>query len=191
MEAIDFWIWLANHKLELEEFLKSDFTNPQPYEALCAELESYCDLLIPELTIEENGDHVLIISCDGRKEGIPWVEELCDAFPVIKGWKTCKYRQRIGFLPAIVDGIQFEEDEILVQYSIVPETGLFDVKIYCKNYIKEDRRYGIAALIYLDHSIGEYNTMTQVRYVDVYPLVEGEGNENLLTLRKFSMLFWD
>lgn len=189
MEAIDFWIWVANHKVSLEEFLQSDFTNPQPYEDLCTELEAYCDLLIPELTIEENGDHVLIISCDGRKEGITWVEELCAAFPVITGWKTCKYRQAIGFLPAIVDGIQFEEDEILVRYSIVPETGQFDVKIYCKGYEKEDRRYGVAALIYLDHSIGEYNTMTQIRYVDVYPLIEGEYEDELLTLRVFSTLF--
>lgn len=189
MEAIDFWIWLANHKVSLEEFLKSDFTNPQPYEDLCKELDAYCDLLVPELTIEGNGDHVLIISCDGRKEGIPWVEELCTAFPVITGWKTCKYRQGIGFLPAIVDGVQFEENEILLRYTIVPETGQFDVKIYCKNYQKEDRRYGIAALIYLDHSIGEYNTMTKVRYVDVYPLVEGEYEDELLTLRTFSKLF--
>ena len=189
MEAIDFWIWLANHKGSLEAFLKSDFSDPQPYEDLCVELETYCDLLIPELTIEENGDHVLIISCDGRKEGIPWVEELCAAFPVITGWKTCKYRQGIGFLPAIIDGVQFEEDEILLRYSIVPDTGQFDVKIYCKGYQKEDRRYGIAALIYLDHSIGEYNTMTQVRYVDVYPLIEGEYEDELLTLRAFSSLF--
>ncbi|MBL4648520.1 MAG: hypothetical protein JKY03_02230, partial [Aureispira sp.] len=164
-------------------------TNPQPYEDLCTELDAYCDLLIPELTIEENGDHVLVISCDGRKEGIRWVEELCAAFPVIKGWKTCKYRQGIGFLPAIVDGIQFEENEILVGYSIVSETGEFDVKIYCKGYQKEDRRYGIAALIYLDHSIGEYNTMTQIRYVDVYPLIEGDYEDELLTLRAFSRLF--
>jgi hypothetical protein len=189
MEAIDFWIWLANHKGTLEAFLESDFSNAQPYEDLCTELETYCDLLIPELTREENGDHVLIISCDGRKEGMIWVEELCDAFPVITGWKTCKYRQAIGFLPAIIDGIQFTENEILLRYSIVSETGQYDVKIYCKGYEKEDRRYGVAALIYLDHSIGEYNTMTQVRYVDVYALVEGEYEGELLTLREFSALF--
>lgn len=188
MEAIDFWIWFANHKVPIEAFLKSDFSNPQPYEDLCTELERYCDLLVPELTIEKDNEHVLIISCDGQKEGIEWVEELCDAFPVISGWTTRKYRQAVGFLPASIDGIRFEEDEILLRYEIVSETGELDVNIYCKGYSPEDRRYGVAALIYLDHSVGEFKAMTQIRYVDVHRLGWWTPRKGLITLREFAAL---
>ncbi|MFK7799707.1 MAG: hypothetical protein AB8E82_19795 [Aureispira sp.] len=41
MDPIDFWIWLANYKTTLEEFLHSDFSDHTPYQKLCMEIEAY------------------------------------------------------------------------------------------------------------------------------------------------------
>ena len=188
MDPIDFWIWLANYKTALEEFLHSDFSDHTPYQKLCMEMEAYSPYLIPELTLTEDGDYLLIISCDGQKAGIPDAIALYEAFPVIKGWKAQLYRQGQGFFRARIEGIQFTEDELLLQYKPVPESGQYDVILHVQGLHPDDRRYERAALIYLDHSVGEYEIMTKVRNISLMTLQPWHVNQGLVTLRQFASL---
>lgn len=188
MDPIDFWIWLANYKTNLEEFLHSDFSDPTPYQKLCMEMEAYSPYLIPELTLTEKGEYLLIISCDGQKVGIPDAVALYEVFPVIKGWKAQLYRQGQGFFKARIEGVQFTEAELLLRYKVVPELGQYDIVLHVQGLQAQDRRYERAALIYLDHSVGEYEVMTKIRHLSLAALEPGQSHQGLITLREFAVL---
>lgn len=188
MDPIDFWIWLANYKTTLEEFLHSDFSDHTPYQLLCKEMEAYSPYLIPELTLTEDGDYLLIISCDGQKVGIPDAIALYEAFPVIKGWQAQLYRQGQGFFRARIEGIQFTEEELLLNCKAVPESDQYDVILHVQGLHPEDRRYERAALIYLDHSVGEYEVMTKIRNLSLTVLEPWHVSKGLMTLRQFAHL---
>ncbi|MFK7799708.1 MAG: hypothetical protein AB8E82_19800 [Aureispira sp.] len=136
----------------------------------------------------EDGDYLLIISCDGQKAGIPDASALYEAFPVIKGWQAQLYRQGQGFFRARIEGIQFTEEELLLQYKAVPDLGQYDVILHVQGLSPEDRRYERAALIYLDHSVGEYEIMTKVRSISLITLQPWHVDQGLVTLRQFASL---
>jgi hypothetical protein len=188
MDPIDFWIWLANNKTALEDFLHSDFSDHRPYQKLCMEMEAYSPYLIPELTLTEKGEYLLIVSCDGQQQGIPDAVALYEAFPVIKGWCAQLYRQGQGFFRARIEGVQFTEEELLLNCQAVPESDQYDVVLHVHGLTAEDRRVERAALIYLDHSIGEYEVMTKIRNLSLSSLKPWEPNRGLITLRQFAAL---
>lgn len=170
MEPIDFWIWFANYRQELEAFLNSDFSDYTPYEVLYDQLKAYSEWLVPELTFDRTGQHVLVISCDGRREGIADAEGLYDAFPVITGWSTQLYRQAGEFWGTNINGIAFQENELLVYDQPVPESKEYDIVLYIKDWEEEEDAIETAALIYLDHCLGEYAVMMYLRYIAFAPL---------------------
>lgn len=188
MDPIDFWIWLANYKTTLEEFLHSDFSDHTPYQNLCKEMEAYSAYLIPELTLTETGEYLLIISCDGQVSGVPDAVALYEAFPVIKGWKAQLYRQGQGFFRAQIEGVEFMENELMVRCQVVPESNQYDVVMHVQGLQPHDRRYERAALIYLDHSIGEYEVMTKIRKLSLAALEPWQPTKGLMTLRQFAAL---
>ena len=185
MEPIDFWIWFANYREALEKFLLSDFSDYTPYHILNEKMEEVNDLIIPELTIDEEEKFVLILSCDGRVVGIPAVERLFDTVPVIDKWVVKKYRQPSGFSNFPIDGISFNENDLLIQYDYLPDAGKFDILYFVKGYKGNDGRYANAAFIYLDHCIGEYNSMTKISNVGFKKLGFLTSRKNLVTLSEF------
>lgn len=181
MEPIDFWIWLANYRPQLEAFLNSDFSDYTAYEQLYSQLQAYSPWLIPELTFDKSGTCVFIISCDGRRQGIPDAKALYKAFPVIQGWEAQLFRQAGEFWGTNINGIQFEESELLTYYQAVPEEDQYDLILYTKDWEEEDEDIETAAMIYLDHCLGEYEVMTQLRYIAFAPLEA--ATEEAVTLR--------
>ncbi len=188
MDPIDFWIWLANYKTTLEAFLHSDFSDHTPYQQLCMEMEAYSPYLIPELTLTEKGEYLLIISCDGQRSGIPDAIALYEAFPVIQGWTAQLYRQGQGFFRARIEGVEFTEEELLLRCKAVPESDQYDVVLYVHGLEPSDKRYERAALIYLDHSVGEYEVMTKIRSLSLTMLEPWKPQKGLITLRQFASL---
>ena len=191
MEPLDFWIWFANYKEELEKFLLSDFSDYKPYHVLNEKIEEVSDLVVAELTISEKDDFVLILSCDGRVIGIPAVEKLFTAVPVIDKWLIKKYRQPSGFSNFPIDGISFEEKDLLIQYDYLPDAGKFDILYFVKGFKKNDGRYANAAFIYLDHCIGEYNSMTKISNVKFKKIGLFTSRKNLVTLSEFYKILQD
>lgn len=186
MEPIDFWIWFANYRPQLEAFLKSDFSNYEPYETLYEQLKEYSEWLVPELTFDKNGTHVLIISCDGRQEGIPDAEALYHAFPVISGWNTQLYRQAGDFWGTNINGVVFQEEELLAYVQPISESDTYDIVLYIKDWEEEADIIETAALIYLDHCLGEYTVMMCLRYIAFAPLEA--STEEALSLRQLRAL---
>ena len=186
MDPIDFWIWLANHRQDLEDFLRSDFSDYTPYEALHDQLKAYSDWLVPELTFDKVGKHVLVISCDGRPEGIPDAKALYDAFPVIPGWEAQLYRQAGDFWGTNINGIHFGESDLLVFPRMDFDSGQYDIMLYVKEWEEDENEVEVAAMIYLDHCLGEYAVMTRLRYIAFAPLEEAP--EEVITLTELRTL---
>lgn len=185
MEPIEFWIWFNRKKKGIENFLHSDLSDITPYEELTQQVKNYNELLIPEITIDELDRYVLIISCDGNREGIPAVEKLTGNIPTIENWVIKPYRQASGFVNFPIDGLSFSEKSILVKYEKVKGQEVYDIELYLKGYNASDRRYDIAAAVYLDHGIGEYNAMTKIRGASLKKLGLFTSREELLTLSEF------
>jgi hypothetical protein len=76
MKEKKFWNWFLDHKLKLEEFVLSHTKDYSLYEELTNQLRSFNEHVIPELTVDSSGNYILVLSCDGIRDGIEFVERL-------------------------------------------------------------------------------------------------------------------
>ena len=188
MEAIDFWIWFNNQKKELENFLQSDFKDMSPYEILTEKATEFNEYIVPEITINKDNQFVLIISCDGMYQGISSVEKLFDATPHIENWIVKKFRQKGICYDFPVDGISFKKGEILVSFKEVPNTGKLLLDLYMKGYNENDERFDLASVVYLDHNIGEYNSMTKIYDINLKKLGWFTPRKKLISFQELTKI---
>lgn len=182
-----FWNWVSKNKTELENFIRSDHDDYRIYNQLTKETQKYNSGLFPEMTLSEKNEVVLIITPDGMPEGILPTEKLYDAKPQLENWIIKKFRQATDEVQLNYDGIEYPASDI----EIVPELdigrGKINIKVFIKNMNSDIKRYQTLSFLYLDHILGEYNTITKVGYLDFYHLEIGKSVENgisILELRK-------
>jgi hypothetical protein len=181
-----FWDWFVKNKSEIEIFLDSKSTDYTIYKALTKKLKNYNSILFPELTKTENNKYVLIITPDGNSEGIEPTKVLYREHPEIENWIVKKYRQPCDEIRLNFDGIEYPSSDI----EIIPEFDNADkvnLNLFVRNLTKDENRYKSLAYLYLDHILGEFNTITKIGYVNFYHLDEDKrvkGGIGILTLRK-------
>jgi len=183
-EAI-FWEWFFDNKTKIEDFMDSDFSDYTIYHKLREKIKIYNSILIPELTKEEN-KFVLIISPGGIKEGIEPTKKLYKNRPKLENWIIKKYRQPSDKILLNFEGIEYPSNHIEIIAEFNQEEKV-DIKVFIKNMDKDERRYKTLAFLYLDHILGEFNTIMKVRYIDFLHLDEDKSVINsisLLELRK-------
>ena len=178
-----FWDWFLSNKFKLEEFLRSDSNNYSLYNELTNQLKSYNENVIPELTIDSSDNYVLIISCDGRRDGIEFVERLYDSRPPIEKWITQKYRAPGHVIDLNYEGLEFKSKDIKVKYSL--SVNLYDIELFIKGYSDSDYRYKALAFLYLDHLVGEFNVMTKTGEIEFKKLGLFTGTSDKVTLQEF------
>lgn len=184
-EAI-FWEWFVKNKIRIENFLDSDLSDYTEYKKLTQKLKSYNSILFPELTKTENDEYVLIITPDGAEEGIEPTKKLFSHCPQIEKWIVKKYRQPCDEIGLSFNGIEYPSSDIEILPEFEDESKV-DLKIFVRHLNKDEKRYKSLAWLYLDHILGEYNSITKIRYVDFYHLNENKsvlGGISLLELRK-------
>jgi hypothetical protein len=123
-----------------------------------------------------------VITCDGRREGIPYVEKLCNAFPGMDNWIVQKFRKPGYFTKLNFKGLEFSIEQIRIKFQ--PSGSKYDVDILISNYDPEDDRYKSLAFLYLDHFIGEYHVMTRVGHIEFGPLKEGSNSISMTEFRE-------
>jgi hypothetical protein len=163
MAEKQFWDWFVDNKIKLEQFIRSDSNDYSLYNELTKRLTSYNENVIPELTMDSSDNYVLIISCDGRRDGIKFVERLFDARPSIEKWIVQKYRSPGDVTELNYDGLEFKSNDINVKYSM--SDNVYDIDLFIKGYSESDQRYKALAFLYLDHLVGEYNVMTKIGHI--------------------------
>jgi len=160
MNDKEFWNWFLTKKAKIEEFIVSPGDDYSTYTELVEKLRSYSELVMAELTQDTENNNILVLTCDGRREGIEPIEKLYDSAPTIDSWKIQKFRAPGHVKELNFDGLTLKATDIKVDYE--SDGRYFDVKLYIRGYNDSDNRYKSLAFLYLDHFVGEYNVMTKI-----------------------------
>ena len=182
----EFWGWFLDHKSDLEKFIDTKDRNYLIYNLLSKEIKKYNHNLHPEIT-KTDGKYVLIITPDGKKEGVQPTKKLFENHPKIENWIVKKFRQPKDKIHLNFNGIEYPSSDIEIYPELIKEEDKVDIQVYIKNRDKDIKNHQSLAFLYLDHIIGEFNTITKVRYIDFYNLKENEAVEDsisILELRK-------
>jgi hypothetical protein len=181
MSKDDFWLWFDQNKIALEDFLSKESTDYTIYESLSDKLKQFSEFLIPELTSDNEGHFILIVSCDGMKQGIPFVERLVQGIKEYSNWVVVKYRQPGPMKVIPLDGLSLKRKNIYLTWTKTTE-GKFELTFYVKGFTPRNKNYEIGTLLHLDHTIGEFNAMTKVVSVKINKLGFFQSTKDLKTL---------
>ncbi len=183
----NFWKWFTDHQEELETFIQAEDRDYRIYDSLTAELKKFNDLLFPEITINPEGKYVLIITPDGLMDGIEPTREIVAVAPAYDKWVIVRFRQPMDDPMLNYNGLEYPPEDIRILHELDEKEGKVHVEIYIKNMNKDEKNHQALAFLYMDHILGEFNTITKVGYIDFIHLDPNrpvDGSINLLELRK-------
>ncbi len=182
-----FWNWFLNNKTGLEEFIRSDFTDYSLYNQLTKEIKKYNSLLFPEITISNNEEFVLIITPDGISKGVLATKKLFNEKPKINDWVVKKFRQPTDKISLNYKGIEYPSSDIEILPEIDNKRHRVNIQAFIRNMNSDIKRYQSLAWLYLDHILGEFNTITKIGYVKFFHLEKDKSLKNgisVIELRK-------
>jgi hypothetical protein len=186
MNEFEFWNWFSSNKKVVEDFINSESNDYTPYEILTAKIKEYHPDVIPELTVDQANNFVLIVSCDGIRSGMEPVENLVTAAPQIDKWIIQKFRQPGAVIDLNFQGLDFKARNIKAKYFL--NDGLVDIELYIKGFKEIDKRYKSLAFLYLDHLVGEYLVMTKIGTIRFRNLGLFTDTSNMKTLPELADL---
>jgi hypothetical protein len=190
-EKKDFWKWFEKHKVRLEHFIDSAPRDFSIYNGLTKELHKFNNSIFPELTGKKDGTYVLIITPDGLAKGIEPTREIVAACPGFANWEVIRFRQPTDDISMGYNGVKYESSDIRIVPSIDKVAEKVDVLIFIRNMNKDEKNYQALAFLYLDHILGEFNTITKVGSIDFQHLDEGKTVENSISLLQLRKLIED
>ncbi len=186
MSKEKFWDWFTNNKNSIENFILAEQRDYTIYETLSEKLEQYSEFLIPELTIAEDNKFVLIISCDGIKEGIPFANKLVEDLKPINNWTVITFRQPGPMECIPVNGLNLRRDNIFLQWQ-KSSSQKYSLTFYVKGLSSNNINYETGTLLHLDHTIGELNVMTRIEGIEIRKLGLFQSKKELKTLDEFKI----
>jgi hypothetical protein len=184
MTKEDFWNWFDQNKQLLEKMITDRSQDYTIYEELSAQLSQYSKHLIPELTMTTDNKFVLVISCDGMKEGTPFAELLTENIKEFDNWVVVKYRQPDPMESIPINGITLKLGSIFLTWKKTSSQKYF-LTFYLKGFSLYNKNYEIATLLHMDHTIGEYNAMTRIEGVEIKKMGLFQSKKGLCTLADF------
>lgn len=93
MTKQEFWKSFEQRMPALEQLISEKSQDYAAYNSLSEDLHAYNEYLVPEITMDMENRFVLVISCDGFKQGSPAVEDLTKDIKNYPNWNIIKYRQ--------------------------------------------------------------------------------------------------
>lgn len=161
-----FWEWFLTNQSSLEHFIQSDQTDYSVYHQLTAELHKFSDLLFPEITTDENGNFILIITPDGIKKGVNPTIEIVESAPTIENWTIKKFRQPAEEVNLSFEGLEKGYNDIKILRQFDHRQEVVHIAICIDGYKEKDKRFISMAFLYLDHILGEFNVLTRVGQIE-------------------------
>jgi len=177
----EFWNWFDKNKTSLEVFISEGQRSYEIYEQLSDKLNGYSEFLIPELTMDKEDRFILVVSCDGVKQGIPFAEALTEGVKDFENWKIVKYRQPSPMKRIPFGGIRLKRKDIYLTWN-EPVAGKYHIIFFVKGHNEQNQHYEGATLLHMDHTIGEYNAMTRIEGVTIKRLGLWQSKKGLKTL---------
>jgi hypothetical protein len=180
---VRFWEWFVKNSERVGLLLDHWGQAMKAYEELTKELKLVHEDIVPELTRDIDGTNVLVISADGRREAVEPVIALSDAAPVIPGWRVERFRKpapsgmRIEY-----QGLDIDPAEIRIAYQVDKDKPLVHIAMLIPGYEEADKRFLGVGFLYLDHTIGEYNTIIHIGHLEFRSFDGVPPNVDLITL---------
>lgn len=178
-----FWEWFQANRSALEALLAKR-GDVRTYHELIKQMRRVDERIAPELTIGDDNAHVLVLSCDGKKEAMEAVITMAQSAPVLSGWRVERFRapvNRPGMAIAIGD-LELKPEDVQVAYHLEGEKDLVHVALFVRGYREDRPEFKTLAFLLLDHSIGEYNTMMHLGAVQFHEAAAAPAGAHLLTL---------
>lgn len=182
-----FWDWFVANKSELEAFMEGTNKDYAIYDELTKRIKTYHQVLFAELTKDKNNNYVIVITPDGLKEGVDATKKLGESHPEIENWVVQKFRQPMDDIRLEINGVSYPPSDIEIYAEVDKPKDVVHVGLFIRNMDADEHKYKTIAWLYLDHIIGEYNSITKLGAVEFYNLKEGEhvkDGMSLLELRK-------
>ncbi|MDF1666875.1 MAG: DUF695 domain-containing protein [Planctomycetota bacterium] len=139
-------------------------------------LKEECPELFCEIgKLKEDPYATLVITVDGRQENITLAQDVVKCAPDLPRWKVIAFRQR-GNMESLEirmgDEISLGIKDLHCQAFVGPH-GELGVTLLLKDMDDQenDKRAGAAVLL-MDHAIGEYDAMTAIRSLSIEPYKE-------------------
>ena len=183
-----FWQYFLDSRKELENFIDSDLSDYTAYNKLTDEIRKFSCLLFAEVTKYSDEKYVLILTPDGKFEGIGDTQKLFDSRPEIDNWIIEKFRQPRDKIHFKYDGLEFPSSDIEIFAELNPEKEKFDLQIFIRNMYFDEQKYQTIAWLYLDNILGEFNSITKIGYVDFFNLEDGKTVKNGITILELRKL---
>jgi hypothetical protein len=183
-----FWKYFLDNKRDLENFIDSDLSDYTAYNNLTDEIKKFSSLLFAEITKYSNGKYVLVVTPDGKFEGINDTQKLFDSKPEINNWIVEKFRQPKDKIQFKYDGLEYPSSDIEIFATLDIEKEKFDIQVFIKNMCSDEKKYQIIAWLYLDNILGEFNSITKIGYVDFFNLEEGKTVKDGITILELRKL---
>ena len=185
-----FWTWFKENE---SKFPATDKFAAGYGKELRRRLNLIAPGLVYEISIPEEGQKELVISADGLRRLIPYVEDLVRAAPLIEGWKITAFRPRMDDYATFTlrYGERDFDPQSLWCYSRVVD-GHFDLIIYHPDYSPEARNILVnGTYVLLDMALGELDVMTGIRYIDHQQLPKDPESKGLFPFKKLRQIFDD
>ena len=187
----NFWTWFSVHKTELEAFIVDENRDYTIYDELTEELHKFDELLFAEITIAEDGKYILIITPDGINDGIEPTREIVAIAPQFDNWNIVRFRQPMNEVQLNYDGLEYEAKDIQILYQLDKSEGKAHLQVYIRNMKKNEKKYKALAFLYMDHILGEFNTITKVGHIDFIHLDEDKSIDDSVSLLELRKLIED
>lgn len=177
-----FWSWLIENKNKIEQFVDSDHSDYSIYNSLTEKIQCYNPNLFPELTKTSSDKFVLIITPDGKKEGVAATKALGATAPMIDNWIILKFRQPTDEILLNFKGVQYPSSDIEILADIDRQREVVDISVFVRNMNNNPETYQSLAFLYFDHILGEFNSIRKVGYIDFHHLDEGKTVKDSISL---------
>jgi hypothetical protein len=160
----DFWKWFEANSEVIFNFEKSQ---AQIFNSLANELKKIDGNLTFEFGPIKDDKREFVISADGIKNSFNNVEKLYESHPELPKWIIKKFRQRKEMPYTIeVGGIAISPKDIY--YSLFEDGKKVGIRVFIKDYDKNNGRYKQLMFIFLDMALGEYDMETKVGQIEIF-----------------------
>jgi hypothetical protein len=133
MKKEEFWNWFDENRGLLEDLVSEKTQSHVIYEFLSEKLKQYNRFLIPEITGSQKNKFVLNISCDGMKQGIPFVESLTENLKTFDNWEIKKFRQPGPMELIPLQGLNLKRNSIFLEWERTV-SGKYNITFYVQGY---------------------------------------------------------
>ncbi len=179
-----FWDWFKNFAQGIKSINKQNAD--LVLDRVLEELQRVRVGLAIEITNGNNSPiKNLIISANGDINKFDYVEEIVKKAPEIEGWKIVAFRQRAKDPDLSIDIPELIKFEVGKMYFMpLGDRQHLDLIIFVPG-IKGKPKEMIAyyGLILIDYLIGEYDSITKVRYYDFQDVEDLDESDQVLPLK--------